>query len=223
MARRRPPRRLSGRRAPRAALGHAAGTPRRRPLFWADAADMPFADHAFDYVICSHVLEHVPDPPRVIGELTRVAKAGYVEVPEASAAKLQDFPTHLWWCRLDRSTDAATLVFTAKTTPYFDQEIDGYLKRAGLEKQMAACCRPASREHRRPALGGRAAAPRRGELDPAFVERVSSDGRAAPRRGVAGVAGAHPDDAGRPWPPAPARRLRRRGRSRRSGPAPATC
>ena len=33
-----------------------------RPLFDADAADMPFADKVFDYAICSHVLEHVERP-----------------------------------------------------------------------------------------------------------------------------------------------------------------
>ena len=52
-----------------------------RPLFAADAADMPFADGVFDYVVCSHVLEHVPDPAAVIGEITRVGRAGYIEVP----------------------------------------------------------------------------------------------------------------------------------------------
>src|SRR6188768_2734862 len=37
-----------------------------RPLFDGDAAAMPFADGAFDYTICSNLLEHVPDPGAVI-------------------------------------------------------------------------------------------------------------------------------------------------------------
>src|SRR5215218_4599572 len=45
-----------------------------RPLFDADAADMPFADGAFDYVICSNLLEHVTDPERVAAELARVGR-----------------------------------------------------------------------------------------------------------------------------------------------------
>ena len=108
-----------------------------RPLFVADAADMPFADHAFDYVICSHVLEHVPDPAAVIAELTRVARAGYIEVPEAASCKIIDFPSHLWWCRLDESTSPPTLVLTAKDAPYFDAEIDDYLRRTGLDREVS--------------------------------------------------------------------------------------
>ena len=107
-----------------------------RPLFDADAADMPFADGVFDYAICSHLLEHVPDPVGVVRELTRVAKAGYIEVPEASAAKIIDFPSHLWWCRLDESTSPPTLVLTAKQAASFDPEIEAYLERSGLAEPI---------------------------------------------------------------------------------------
>jgi SAM-dependent methyltransferase len=103
-----------------------------RPLFAADAADMPFADGVFDYVVCSHVLEHVPDPAAVIAEITRVGKAGYIEVPQAGSAKILDFPSHLWWCRLDGST----LVFTAKRARAFDPEIAGYIERSGVEREL---------------------------------------------------------------------------------------
>lgn len=104
-----------------------------RPLFDADAAAMPFADGAFDYVVCSHVLEHVADPAAVVTEMTRVGRAGYIEVPEAASAKILDFPSHLWWCR----SDGATLRFTAKTAPAFDAEIAGFVARAGLERRLA--------------------------------------------------------------------------------------
>jgi SAM-dependent methyltransferase len=110
-----------------------------RPLFDADAADMPFADGAFDYAICSNLLEHVTDPEGVARELTRVARAGYIEVPEAASAKIVDFPSHLWWCRLDESDqEGPTLVLTAKTAPYFDAEIDGYIERAGVRQALDA-------------------------------------------------------------------------------------
>jgi SAM-dependent methyltransferase len=104
-----------------------------RPLFDVDAAEMPFADKVFDYVICSHVLEHVEGPAAVIAELTRVAKAGYIEVPEAASAKIVDFPSHLWWVTLDDGV----LVFTAKTEPYFDADIDRYLTTSGMRQPLA--------------------------------------------------------------------------------------
>ena len=94
---------------------------------------MPFADGAFDYVVCSHMLEHVVDPAAVVAEMVRVAAAGYIEVPEAASAKILDFPSHLWWCRLDGST----LVMTAKESAAFDPEIQRYLESAGLERRMA--------------------------------------------------------------------------------------
>lgn len=41
----------------------------------------PFDDDAFDIVVCSHTLEDVRDPVWVAGELSRIGRAGYVEVP----------------------------------------------------------------------------------------------------------------------------------------------
>ncbi|WP_346618796.1 methyltransferase domain-containing protein [Blastococcus montanus] len=107
-----------------------------RPLFNADAVAMPFADGVFDYTICSNLLEHVVDPAGVVQELMRVSRAGYIEVPEASSAKIVDFPSHIWWCRLDPGTDPPTLVLTAKTAPDFDPEIARYLRRSGLERRV---------------------------------------------------------------------------------------
>jgi len=46
-----------------------------------DHTPWPFTDDQFDFAVCSHVLEDVRDPLWVISELSRVAKAGYVEVP----------------------------------------------------------------------------------------------------------------------------------------------
>ncbi len=111
----------------------ASGARVDRPLFDADAADMPFADKVFDYVICSHVLEHVEHPDAVVAELTRVAKAGYIEVPEAASAKIVDFPSHLWWVTLEQGV----LVFTAKSAPYFDPDIDRYLTDSGMRQPLA--------------------------------------------------------------------------------------
>src|SRR5262249_8704014 len=37
---------------------------------------LPFPDASFDFVICRHLLQAVPDAPRVLGEICRVLKPG---------------------------------------------------------------------------------------------------------------------------------------------------
>ncbi len=44
-------------------------------------APWPWPDQFFDFSFCSHLLEDVRDPLAVVRELSRVAKAGYVETP----------------------------------------------------------------------------------------------------------------------------------------------
>ena len=42
---------------------------------------LPFADKEFDFVYCRHVLEDLYNPLFIAGEMSRVAKAGYAEIP----------------------------------------------------------------------------------------------------------------------------------------------
>jgi len=41
----------------------------------------PFADKAFDFVVCSHTLEDVRNPMQACSEIIRIGKRGYIEVP----------------------------------------------------------------------------------------------------------------------------------------------
>jgi 2-polyprenyl-3-methyl-5-hydroxy-6-metoxy-1,4-benzoquinol methylase len=53
-------------------------------LISANITDLPFADHSFDLVICSEVLEHVPNHQKAVREILRVLKPGHdlvVSVP----------------------------------------------------------------------------------------------------------------------------------------------
>ena len=42
---------------------------------------LPFKDKEFDYVILSHVMEHVPNLIEFKSEVERIGKAGYIELP----------------------------------------------------------------------------------------------------------------------------------------------
>jgi hypothetical protein len=46
-----------------------------------DRRPWPFEDGSVDFVTCAHTLEDVRDPIWVCSEMTRIARAGYVEVP----------------------------------------------------------------------------------------------------------------------------------------------
>ena len=65
-----------------------------RPLVFGIVEKMPFRDKAFDFVIASHVLEHSVDPASFLQELMRVAKAGYIETPDAFCERLIPFRFH---------------------------------------------------------------------------------------------------------------------------------
>lgn len=54
-----------------------------RPFVWASVEALPFADKTFDFSIFSHVLEHLNEPAKSLDEVGRVAKAGYIETPNA--------------------------------------------------------------------------------------------------------------------------------------------
>jgi len=62
----------------------------------ADGENLPFKDNEFDYVICSHVLEHVPEPKQFMTEIFRVGSGrGYIEYPLLPYEYLYDFDVHL--------------------------------------------------------------------------------------------------------------------------------
>lgn len=81
----------------------------------------PFADDFFDFAICTFTLEDLRDPLRVCEEMSRVARAGYIEVPslldelmwmnpEASGGPWLGHQHHRWLCTLEQGE----LVFLSK-------------------------------------------------------------------------------------------------------------
>jgi len=70
--------------------GHGPGEERFTADTWVqrdfcDREPWPFADDQFDFALCVTTLEDIRDPIWVCAEMSRVAKAGYVEVPTIEA------------------------------------------------------------------------------------------------------------------------------------------
>lgn len=42
----------------------------------ADICDLPFKDESFDFILCNHVLEHIPDDTKAMQEIFRILKKG---------------------------------------------------------------------------------------------------------------------------------------------------
>lgn len=82
-----------------------------RPFVVCDGYHLPFFDQSFDYVICSHTLEHTADPNAFVKEIMRVGKAGYIEVPSALSERIFGWHIHHWFCSLENKT----LVMRKKT------------------------------------------------------------------------------------------------------------
>jgi len=57
---------------------YANADPRTEPDFCCDAADVPVPDGAYDAVVCSELLEHVPHPQQVLDEAHRLLRPGGV-------------------------------------------------------------------------------------------------------------------------------------------------
>ncbi len=61
-----------------------------------DAHSLPFMDKSFDFVVCSHLLEHLYDPACAIDEIVRVGRRGYIETPSALMESLYGWSFHKW-------------------------------------------------------------------------------------------------------------------------------
>ena len=80
---------------------------------------LPFKDKEFDFVVASHVMEHVEDVDFFIKELERVSKKGYVELPTKLEDNLvfENKKDHLW--HMDFDDDDFRLLITKKIQ-YFE-------------------------------------------------------------------------------------------------------
>ena len=81
--------------------------------------NLPFEDGEFDFVIASHVLEHVEDTYFFIKELERVSSKGYIEVPTILEDNLvfENKNDHLWHLKFD---DIKNQLIISNRLQYFE-------------------------------------------------------------------------------------------------------
>tara|TARA_B100000795_G_C22587699_1_gene356268 strand:+ start:90 stop:701 length:612 start_codon:yes stop_codon:yes gene_type:complete len=79
---------------------------------------LPFKDKEFDFVVASHVMEHVEDVEFFIKELERVSKKGYIELPTMLEDNLvfENKKDHLWHMDFD---DVKNELLISKKIEYF--------------------------------------------------------------------------------------------------------
>ena len=80
---------------------------------------LPFKDKEFDFVVASHVMEHVEDIEFFIKELERVSKKGYIELPTKLEDNLvfENKKDHLWHMDFD---DVENKLLISKKIQYFE-------------------------------------------------------------------------------------------------------
>ena len=62
---------------------------------------LPFKDNEFNFVVTSHVIEHIKDFQFFIKEIERISKQGYIELPTRLGDNLvfENLKDHIWWFR----------------------------------------------------------------------------------------------------------------------------
>ena len=80
---------------------------------------LPFKNKEFDFVVASHVIEHVEDVDFFIKELERVSKKGYIELPSMLEDNLvfENKKDHLWHMDFD---DVENKLLISKKIQYFE-------------------------------------------------------------------------------------------------------
>lgn len=117
-----------------------------RPVHFYDGGKFPFNDREFDYVICSHVIEHVTDPVSFLAEVFRVGGGrGYLEYPLITYEYLYDFDVHLHFVKWDSEVnvlrycpkrDSSLTAFSAVCTLFRKSLSEGWNELCSTNKQL---------------------------------------------------------------------------------------
>jgi SAM-dependent methyltransferase len=85
-------------------FGHSEKLVTDKKIVFYNGKVFPFRDKEFDYVICSHVLEHVDDLAYFLGEVFRVSNKGYFEYPLVYYDYLYNFDVHVNFIKYQAGT-----------------------------------------------------------------------------------------------------------------------
>jgi ubiquinone/menaquinone biosynthesis C-methylase UbiE len=79
--------------------GYASVHKSSQKTIYYKGGQFPFRDKEFDYIICSHVMEHIPkeDLDLFISEMMRVGKQGFIEFPTVFYELINYQDVHLWF------------------------------------------------------------------------------------------------------------------------------
>ena len=76
---------------------------KKRKFIQIRGKNLPFKDKEFDFVISSHVIEHIEDFEFFLKELERISSKGYIELPSRLGDNLvfENKNDHIWWFTFD--------------------------------------------------------------------------------------------------------------------------
>lgn len=79
--------------------GYAKPAELDKKVYFYDGEKFPFVDKEFDYIICSHVIEHIPisELDNFLSEISRVSSKGYIEFPTVFYELINFQPVHKWF------------------------------------------------------------------------------------------------------------------------------
>lgn len=97
---------------------HGARLVQDRAFVCGDICALPFETGAYDFVVARHVLEHLEPAqiPLAVAELTRVARAGYIETPSPICEMLMPDPEHK--CFVEVSDGTLTFIPKQQIFPF---------------------------------------------------------------------------------------------------------
>lgn len=96
-------------------------------VIYYDGKRFPFKDNEFDYVICSHVIEHVVDVKNFAKEMFRVGKRGYLEYPTIYYEYLYNFDVHINFLKSDPKTKTIYFLPKSKTPLNYFKPVQDFL------------------------------------------------------------------------------------------------